>query len=156
MAVKRALTKLKRACRQAASAWWVLLIIVGYSVFAGFFLGSSCLLASTTGLPCPGCGSTRAFVALIRGDVAGSLRYHPLLIPSLVVICVYIVTWFKTDRVPRWMEITLIALVAALLALYALRMILMFPRSAPMNYNDQAILPRLIRLFAPRSGFLQT
>jgi len=36
-----------------------------------------CLLHETTGLYCPGCGGTRAFFALIHGDLVQSLRYNP-------------------------------------------------------------------------------
>ncbi|GIU90755.1 MAG: hypothetical protein KatS3mg010_1854 [Acidimicrobiia bacterium] len=36
-----------------------------------------CPLRSTTGLPCPLCGMTRAVVAAVRGDLAGSLRFNP-------------------------------------------------------------------------------
>lgn len=30
-----------------------------------------------TGLPCPGCGLTRSFVAIARGDWPGAISYHP-------------------------------------------------------------------------------
>lgn len=39
----------------------------------------TCLLRRTTGVPCPTCGSTRSVLALLRGDVAGSLQASPLL-----------------------------------------------------------------------------
>ena len=38
-----------------------------------------CVLRLFTGLPCPGCGLTRASAALLRGDLSASLHYHPLL-----------------------------------------------------------------------------
>lgn len=38
----------------------------------------ACPLHSLTGLYCPGCGSTRAFAALLRGDVAGALMNNAL------------------------------------------------------------------------------
>ena len=146
MATKRAIAKLRRTLRNAAAAWWVLLIIVGYSVFAGFFLGTTCLFASITGLPCPGCGSTRALFMLLTGDVVESLRLHPLLIPSIIVICIYIIVWFTHDKTPRWMEKTLIVYSIALIALYAVRMLLLFPNETPMTYNNKAILPRVINI----------
>lgn len=43
------------------------------------------------GLPCPGCGLTRATDALVHLDLLGSLRLHPLAIPVLLVIAVELV-----------------------------------------------------------------
>jgi len=39
---------------------------------------SICFLRRVTGLPCPGCGLTRGFTALARGDLARALKEHPL------------------------------------------------------------------------------
>lgn len=38
----------------------------------------ACAFRRTTGYPCPGCGLTRSWVALGRGDLASSLAYHRL------------------------------------------------------------------------------
>lgn len=37
-----------------------------------------CPVAALTGTPCPGCGMTRAVVALARGDLSAAWRWHPL------------------------------------------------------------------------------
>ena len=37
-----------------------------------------CPMASSLGVPCPGCGLTRATLALLRGDVRTALHFHPL------------------------------------------------------------------------------
>lgn len=37
-----------------------------------------CPFKSLTGHPCPGCGMTRASLAMIRGDWAAMVRFHPL------------------------------------------------------------------------------
>ena len=36
-----------------------------------------CLLRRVAGLPCPGCGLTRATVAFLRGDWGAAWRLHP-------------------------------------------------------------------------------
>ena len=143
------IAKLKRTFRNAVGAWWVYLLIFGYAAFAWRFLGTSCLLASTTGLPCPGCGSTRAFFALLEGNFVGTLRFHPLLIPSLIVLCVYIALWLLRSSMPLWMEKSLIILTVGLFSLHAVRMFLMFPHDVPLVYNDDAVLPRIVRFFRP-------
>jgi hypothetical protein len=46
----------------------------------------SCSVKSLTGLNCPGCGMQRAMIALLRGDLPGSLSCNPTLIPFLVTL----------------------------------------------------------------------
>ncbi len=45
---------------------------------AGVALPGVCAFREATGIPCPGCGLTRSWVAALHGDLAGSLRFHPL------------------------------------------------------------------------------
>lgn len=50
----------------------------------------SCPIKSHFGIDCPGCGSQRAFIALLRGDIQQSLEYHIALIPFILTIIVLI------------------------------------------------------------------
>lgn len=48
-----------------------------------------CPLFRLTGIPCPGCGLSRATVLLLKGDLAGSLRFHafaPLFLIAIVAL----------------------------------------------------------------------
>ncbi len=49
--------------------------------------GFPCLFRGLTGLYCPGCGGTRAFMYLIQGQILKSLYYHPL-IPYMAAVLV--------------------------------------------------------------------
>jgi hypothetical protein len=44
-----------------------------------------CPFHALTGLPCVGCGTTRAVVALARGDVLGALAFNPLSAAAIVL-----------------------------------------------------------------------
>lgn len=48
---------------------------LGVAIWSEFPL---CPMAGTFGVPCPGCGLTRATLALLHGDVRGALAVHPL------------------------------------------------------------------------------
>lgn len=59
-------------CRALVAAVGVLAMahVMGFSLFP-------CYFATLTGLPCPGCGMTRATVALLKGNFRLALAYHP-------------------------------------------------------------------------------
>ena len=69
----------------------IILIIGGYtSIFlfqthqVGFI---TCPIRNLTGIPCPGCGMTRATIELLNGNIAQSLKHNLLCIPfSLTII----------------------------------------------------------------------
>lgn len=55
--------------------------------FLGIFLGATlllyitdigCIFRAITGVPCPGCGMTRAWLAFLTGHFDAALAYHPL------------------------------------------------------------------------------
>lgn len=47
----------------------------------------TCGFHAATGLPCPGCGLTRAFIALAHGQLREAWRLHPFAFP-LYAVCV--------------------------------------------------------------------
>lgn len=66
---------------------------------------SLCGMKIFTGLPCPGCGMTRSIVHLCRGDLAASLRFHPLgivLAAALAAAVVGALLGLLRGRDPVW------------------------------------------------------
>lgn len=51
-----------------------------------------CLLRRATGFPCPGCGLTRSFCALGKGDVARAFHFHAL---GPVLYAMAILAWLR-------------------------------------------------------------
>ena len=56
-------------------------------------LPSVCPFYNLTGLPCPGCGLTRAFVCLGHGRFWEALHWHPL---AALVYALFVFLWLRT------------------------------------------------------------
>ncbi len=69
---------LARLLRQRSMCRGILaaLLVLGFGAWMNWHLWP-CVFAEITGLPCPGCGLTRATVALVHGDWRTSWAYHP-------------------------------------------------------------------------------
>lgn len=87
---------------------WAALASIGLSFvlpFEGFGV-DVCALHRTTGLPCPGCGLTRAFISVSRGDFDVALGLNPfvtVLYPLFVALAVLAVAPAgMRQRLERW------------------------------------------------------
>ena len=119
---------------------WILLWI---------FTGTSCYIRAVFGIPCPGCGSTRALFSLFRGDIKQSFEYHPLILLTLVLILGYIlITVFDIKIFDKFnkknINIFLWCVFIIYIVVYIIRMILFFPNYEPMTYLDTSIFGRII------------
>ncbi len=82
--------------------------IVGYgglqTLLTAFHLpGWPCPFLQVTGIPCPGCGFSRAIVALLSGDWSTALTFHafaPLLLLALALLAAAVLL---PDRPRRWL-----------------------------------------------------
>lgn len=53
------------------------------------YSASECYMYRMTGYYCPGCGGTRAVQALLHMELIRSLRYHPVVLPGVVMSMVF-------------------------------------------------------------------
>lgn len=64
------------------------LLVLSIAYFTPFSLESltfDCWVHKSSGIYCPGCGGTRAFFAILRGDFVRSFFYHPV-VPYMGVL----------------------------------------------------------------------
>jgi len=64
------------------------IVVLGCVLTAWFVINfvtlPECMLHKYTGFYCPGCGSTRAVIALLHGDILLSLRQNPMIVTLIV------------------------------------------------------------------------
>jgi len=130
-------TSALRPSARGRAAAWTLWALAGAAVVAGLAaLGAAgadgpddtiCRLKSATGVACPTCGLTRSLACLARGDLAGSVRAHPLGIPvvlQLAGVWGFLGVALARRRVPgteRWIPAIVALDAAAFLAVWLAR-----------------------------------
>lgn len=124
---------------------FVAVILTLYWVFIGKI--QLCVLRLFTGIPCPGCGLTRAAVAMMQGEVTESLKMHPLLLPILLILLLAVIDKIFKKRILSHCKWLYISVFVVLLALYAVRMFLYFPGGpAPMEYDRASLAGKIYEI----------
>ena len=72
-------------------------IILLFALIAVFYLSFGCPVRLLTGISCPGCGMTRAVLALLRLDIGLAIEMHPLVFLLPVAAAVYLLR----KRIPK-------------------------------------------------------
>ena len=66
-------------------------VLFGAASLSASLLGWGCPVQHFTGVPCPGCGLSRAVYALLSLDFAVAFRYHPMVyvLPPVVLYVLF-------------------------------------------------------------------
>lgn len=121
----------------------------GLLLWGGLYLltDSLCWLQALFGVPCPGCGSTRAAVELFRGHFTEAFSLHPLIPLSLIILPYAVIRGLFRRRRPiaQAEKITAFGIVVLYIVVYVVRMALFFPHTQPMVPLESAVWPRIFR-----------
>lgn len=94
-------------------------IILPFTLIAAFYLTFGCPIRFFTGISCPGCGMSRAVLALLRLDFALAAEMHPLVFLLPVAAAVYLLR----RRIPKKaMTALCISALVLLTAVYFVRL----------------------------------
>ncbi len=107
-----------------------------------------CPLVLFTGLPCPGCGMTRAALLFLKGHWLQAFEMHPFFYVFLALaISVFISRYILDRAIPKMRWIVSIALALSIL-FYVYRMIRYFPDRQPVVYFPHNIAAALRTIVA--------
>jgi hypothetical protein len=144
--LEKSTRQMKKSMGQLKKTWWIFAVTLFFMIIATRLFGTGCFFNSITGIPCPGCGITRSIWALLRLDFAASWQDYPMLLPCGIGLIGYFLSWINGVGSSKGRNCFLVVLGIAIVAVYVLRMLLYFPYTPPMVYNQRAMLPRLLQL----------
>ncbi|MCI9618174.1 MAG: DUF2752 domain-containing protein [Eubacterium sp.] len=112
-------------------------------------MGKICPMRMLFGIPCPGCGTTRAFLFLTQGKFSEAAISNPLWIYIVVSGTIFLFNrYFVTstsvsESITKILKIFIVVAVTLCIVYYIYRMIYWFPDKAPMVYDPENLLERL-------------
>lgn len=68
----------------------ILTILLVFGILVVFVFDVNCLFKSVFSIPCPGCGLTRGFRCLFKGDIIGAFEYNILVIPIFLFLVILV------------------------------------------------------------------
>lgn len=102
------------------SKYLSLIVIFVLVIIFLYITGIGCPIRFVSGISCPGCGLTRAWLAFLHLDIKGAFYYHPLffLVPFIIVLVIC------KDRVnKRVYNILMCLIIMAYVIIYAIRLL---------------------------------
>ncbi len=114
-------TKNKRIVFSVLCLFMIIVLVLIYCLFLKITgIGIPCIFHKITNLYCPGCGMTRAFLALLQFDFVKAIQYNALvfiILPFIIFYILYVnINWIngkmKKD-LPKALVITLLIIFLA-------------------------------------------
>ena len=143
--------RMKQKLKQQLNHWKGILGIAGFYLILAA-VGRGCPIRLMTGIPCPGCGLSRAYLSLLHLDLAGAFAYHPMFwaVPLLILGCL----WYDR-RKSSWAMCLLILIAAGFMITYFWRLAAKDPAltsdlSSGLIYQAVSGLLHLVRLLINR------
>ena len=127
--------------------WLGLFIAVMVCVILDRIFGTCCPLRIVTGYPCPACGTTRSFEALLRFDFKTALWYQPVM-PLIIAYCLFFSyrRYIKPDERIKLFGGAMAAIIIIGILAYFYRMYRYFPERPPLEYTQNNIINQLRRV----------
>lgn len=122
-----------------------LLVFQLYSLIANLFFPRYCPFVLLTGLPCAGCGMTRAVILLLKGRIVESLAMHPMVLGFVLLAMAYGLFRYVLFIDTKHLKSLLVFILVTTMVVYGVRMATVFPNQVPMVYYDGNLLVRLIQ-----------
>lgn len=107
----------------------LILLLCGVALLGVLRWGRGCLFRNFTGIPCPGCGMTRAWLAALRFDFAEAFHHHSMFwsVPVLILFCLFDGRIFRS----KWLNFGLLGFIALGVVINYIVMLVAFLSGTP-------------------------
>ena len=108
-------------------------------------LNNTCIIKNVTGIPCPSCGLTRSGIELFKLNFKDVFFYNPMIFLVIIILLVIVFRNTKLIKPVYHNNMFFITCIIIVLGYYFYRMALYFPNHLPMDFDSDAIIPRIVK-----------
>ena len=150
--MKKIYIKMKKVLKLIANDIWSLKIVVPllFITIEGlkYLWGAMCPMVIVTGLPCPGCGLTRALISVFKLDFSHACEYN-----ASIYLWIFVAVWWSVFRYIYEKKAPGMSLIIAIVILitiiyYLVRMFNCFPDTPPLTYQENNIIGNTIKEYS--------
>lgn len=109
-----------------------------------------CISMLLLGLPCPGCGLTRANILFFTGKFYEAFMMHPLFLVADVFLLYLLWRLIKRKKATKPFLILCLVLFALFFVVFVIRWHFLFGKCEPFIVNENSLLSWLVSLSSPR------
>lgn len=131
---------LLRVIKDIKTFWPGIVAFLIYYLCTIHFFGASCPMILLTGLPCPGCGLTRAFFSIFSLDFVKAFNLNPSVYGWLILFIYIFITRYIRGRKLKLVNVILISVCIFSLGWYIYSMVNFFPNKIPYVYTKKNLL----------------
>lgn len=124
----------------------IILFLVYYFTIKAIF-HAYCPMVLITGLPCPGCGMTRAIALFLIGEFTRSWNLQPQAILWIIFALWIVIRRYFMEKKVIGFQMIFAALLTLLIVAYSYRMMTAFPSYPPMTYRKDNLLSNILYFY---------
>ncbi len=125
-----------------------IIMVIGIMwVVIDYFWGAVCPSMLIAGLPCPGCGMTRALFCIFTGKWQQALWYNPMSFFWLMGGSYYLLMRYVGNKKAKGIVVYFMVVMITTILVFGIRMYLHFPGPEPLCYHSGNLIEKYIPLY---------
>lgn len=126
---------------------WFIIGFLAYYVISHNVWGAYCPMLLITGLPCPGCGMSRAIFFVFTFQFSRAWMMNPIAFLWAILIIIFLVYRYLLGKNVKFLKTPLILVLIFTIVYYMYRMLALFPAYPPIVYRRNNLLGNLIPFY---------
>ena len=118
-----------------------------YTVVVNLVFHAFCPLVIFGGIPCPGCGVSRATLCFMTGRWQRAWQLNPMVFPIVLAAAYFGWNRYLMGRKAKGIKAITAVLLVSLIIVYGVRMYMYFPNRVPYVYTENNLLAHLYSVY---------